>query len=48
MKELSKSDKLKAFFAKNMADLITFLDNNVKSAAWKWGNMHGIYRIFNR
>ena len=27
-KELSKSDKLRAFIAPKMTDLITFLDNN--------------------
>ena len=30
MKEFSNSDKLKAFIAPKMTDLITFLDNNVK------------------
>ena len=28
MKSLSKTDKLKAFIAPKMIDLITFLDNN--------------------
>ena len=31
MKELSKSDKIKAFIAPKMKDLIIFLDNNVKN-----------------
>ena len=32
MKGFSKSDKLKAFIAPKMTDLITFLDNNGKSS----------------
>ena len=43
MKALSKSDKLKGFIAPNMADLITFLDNNVKYAVYIGGNTNGIY-----
>ena len=43
MKALSKSDKLKGFIAPNMADLITFLDNNGKYAVYTGGNTNGIY-----
>ena len=34
MKALTKSEKLKAFIAPKMTDLITFLDKNGKSAAY--------------
>ena len=44
MKALSNSDKLKAFIAPNMTDLITFLDKNGKLAVYKGGNIHGLYR----
>ena len=44
MKALTKSEKLKAFIAPNMTDLITFLDNNGKSAVYTGGDIHGIYR----
>ena len=43
MKVFSKSDKLKAFIASNMADIITLLDNNGKSTVYIGGNIHGIY-----
>ena len=43
MKELSKSDKLKAFIATNMKNIITFLDKNVKYAVYTGGNIHGLY-----
>ena len=43
MKEFSKSDKLKAFIATNITYIITFLDNNVKSAVYIWVKIHGIY-----
>ena len=39
-----KIDKLKGFIAPNMTDLIAFLENNRKSAAYTWGKIHGIYR----
>ena len=39
MKELSKSDKLKAFIAPKVTYLTTFSDNYVK-----YGNIDGIYR----
>ena len=44
MKALSKSDKLRAFIAPNMTDIITFLDNKGKSAVYIGGDIHGIYR----
>ena len=43
MKALSKSDKIKASIAPNMTDPITLLDNNIKSAVYTGGNIHGIY-----
>ena len=45
MKALTNSEKLKAFIAPNMTDLITFLDKNVKYAVYERGDIHGIYRI---
>ena len=44
MKALSKSDKLRAFIVPKMTDLITFLDNNGKSAVYTGGDIDGIYR----
>ena len=44
MKALTKSDKLKAFIPPKIADLITFLDKNGKSAGYEGGYIHGIYR----
>ena len=44
MKALSKSDKLRSFIAPKMTDLITLPDNNGKSAVYKGGDIHGIYR----
>ena len=44
MKALTKSEKLKAFIAPNMTDLMTLLDNNDKSAVYTVGDIHGIYR----
>ena len=44
MKALTKSEKLRAFIAPKMIDLITFLDNNGKSAVYTGGDIHGIYR----
>ena len=44
IKALPKSDKLKAFIAPKMTDLIKFLDNNVKLAVYIGGNIHGLYR----
>ena len=43
MKALTKSEKLRAFIAPKMTDLITFLDKNVKSAVYEGGDIHGIY-----
>ena len=44
MKALTKSEKLKAFIAPKMTDLITFFDNNGKSSVYTGGDIHGIYR----
>ena len=44
MKALKKSEKLKAFIAPKMTDLITFIDKNGKSAVYDGGNINGIYR----
>ena len=44
MKAFSKSDRLKAFIAPKMKDLIPFLDNNGKSSIYTGGKIHGIYR----
>ena len=44
MKALTKSEKLKAFIAPKMTDLITFPDKNGKSAVYEGGDIHGIYR----
>ena len=44
MKALKKIEKLGAFIAPKMTDLINFLDKNVKSAAYTGGDIHGIYR----
>ena len=43
MKAFSNRDKLKEFIAPNMTYLITFPDNNVKSASYTRGNINGIY-----
>ena len=43
MKALSNSDKLRAFIAPKMEDLITYLDNNVKSVVYKGGGIHWTY-----
>ena len=43
MKEFPKSDKIKAFIAPKMTDLITFLENNGKSAVYTGRNINGIY-----
>ena len=42
MKSLKNSDKLRAFIAPKMTDLITFLDKNVKAAVYEGGDIHGI------
>ena len=42
-KSFSKSDKLIAFISPKITDLITFLDNNGKSAVYTEGDIHGIY-----
>ena len=44
MKALTKGNKLKAFIAPKMKDLITFLEKNGKSAVYEGGDIHGIYR----
>ena len=44
MKELSNSDKIKAFIAPNMTDIIAVLYNNRKLAVYTGGNIHGLYR----
>ena len=43
MKALSKSNKLKTFIAPEMADLITFIYNNIKLSICSWGNIHELY-----
>ena len=44
MKAFSKINKLKAFIAPKMIDIITFLYNNVISTVYTGGNINGIYR----
>ena len=44
MKPLSNSDKLRAFIAPNMADIIKFIDKNGKCSVYTGGYIHGIYR----
>ena len=44
MKALQKSDKLRAFIAPKMTDLITLLENNGKYAVYEGWDIHGIYR----
>ena len=44
MNSLTKSEKLRAFIAPKMTDLIIFLDNNGKSAFYTGGYIHGICR----
>ena len=44
MEALEKSEKIRYFIAPKMTDLITFLDNNGKSAVYKGGDIQGIYR----
>ena len=43
MNALSKSDKLKAFIAPKMTDVITLIVTNENYAVYKGGNIHGIY-----
>ena len=43
IKALTKSEKLKAFIAPNMTDLITLIDKNGKSTVYEGGDVHGIY-----
>ena len=43
MRALSKSNKLKAFIAPKMKNVIIFLDNNVKYAVYTGGKIHGLY-----
>ena len=42
MKTLKKGDKLKAFIEPNMKDIITFIENNGKSAVYEGGDINGI------
>ena len=44
MKELTKSEKLRAFIAPKITDIITFLDKNGKPAVYEGGDIHIIYR----
>ena len=44
MDSLTKSEKLRAFIAPKMTDLITSFDKNGKSAVYEGGDIHGIYR----
>ena len=44
MKALTNSEKLRAFIAPNMIDLITFLGKNGKYTVYTGGDIHGIYR----
>ena len=44
MKALANSEKLRAFIAPKMTDLITFLDKNGKSSVYEGGEINGIYR----
>ena len=44
MRSFSKRDKIKAFIATKMTDIITFLDNNGKYSVLKGVNFHGLYR----
>ena len=44
MRALTKSEKTRAFIVPKMIDIITFLDNNVKSGVYTGGYIHGIYR----
>ena len=43
MKALTKSEKLRAFIAPKMTDLITLLDDNGKYDVYTGGDIHGIY-----
>ena len=43
MKALSNRNKLKAFIAPNITDLITLIDNSRKLAIYTGENIHGIY-----
>ena len=43
MKALTKSEKLRAFIAPKMTDLITFPDKNGKSTVYEGGDINGIY-----
>ena len=44
MKALTNSEKLKAFIAPKITDLITFIDKKGKSDVYDGGDIHGIYR----
>ena len=44
MKALKKSEKLKAFMATKMTDLINFIDTIGKYTVYDGGDIHGIYR----
>ena len=43
MKPFPKSDKLKSFFAPKMEDIITFLENDGKSAVYTGVNVNELY-----
>ena len=43
IKALSTSDKLRAFIAPKMTDLITLFDNNGKYSVYTGGEINGIY-----
>ena len=44
IKAFSNSEKLKVFISPKMTDIITFLDNNEKSAVYNGGNIHVLCR----
>ena len=43
MNSLSKRNDLQSLISLKMTDLITFVDNNGKSAIYAGGNIHGLY-----
>ena len=44
MNVLSNINKLKAFIAPKITELITFIDDNVKSSVYTGGVIRGLYR----
>ena len=44
MMALSKSNKLRYFIGPKITDIITFLDNNIKSAVYTGGDINATYR----